>query len=221
MTPDLSPFFEKYERLRAEADAVFDRVAEHYPDCVTCGKGCSDCCHAPFDLSLAEAAYVNRAFGEKFKYGRERSNILRKAADVDRKLARVKKDMYLAEKNGQNPDDIVAKLSTMKFACPLLDEKGECVAYEDRPITCRLYGIPQAIGGRSFVCGFSKFVKGENYPAVQLEKFQSRLEDLSAEIAEAIKSRFDLREVYVPLSMALLTTYDDAYLGVGEPPKED
>ena len=44
---------------------------------------------------------------------------------------------------------------------------------------------------------------------------------MSRDIAAAVGSRFrELHTVYVPLSMALLTRYDDAYLGVGEAPKE-
>ena len=43
MIPDLSPIFSRYEVLRAEADALFARVREAQPDCVTCKEGCSDC----------------------------------------------------------------------------------------------------------------------------------------------------------------------------------
>ena len=57
--PELIPVFTAYEALVAEADAVFSRVNELHPDCVTCKPGCSDCCHATFDLSLVEAMYLN------------------------------------------------------------------------------------------------------------------------------------------------------------------
>ena len=50
--PELTPVFTAYEALVAEADAVFARVGEMHPDCVTCKPGCCDCCHAMFDLSL-------------------------------------------------------------------------------------------------------------------------------------------------------------------------
>ena len=65
-------------------------------------------------------------------------------------------------------------------------------------------------------CGFAAFEKGKSYPTVYLDKIQSRLEDLSREIGRAVNSRFrELHEVYVPLSMALITNYDEAYLGIG------
>ena len=57
---------------------------------------------------------------------------------------------------------------------------------------------------------------GAAYPTVQLDRFQARLDALSREIAETVQSRFsELAEVYVPLSMALLTRYDEDYLGIG------
>ena len=54
---------------------------------------------------------------------------------------------------------------------------------------------------------------------LQLKK--ERLDRLSVEIRDRVQSRFkELHEVFVPVSMALLTNYDDAYLGIGPAPKE-
>lgn len=221
MISDLAPIFRNYERLAAEAEAVFQHVATTHPDCATCHEGCSDCCHAVFDLSLVEAMYINNVFQARFPHGRQRSQILEKASLCDRKLTRAKREMFQAEKNGTSAGQIMQKASGLRMACPLLDENNSCLLYEARPITCRLYGIPLAIGADSHVCGFSAFDKGKTYPTVQLAKIQARLEDLSRDIASAIKSRFDLHDVYVPLSMALLTSYDEKYLGIGEPDKDD
>ena len=80
MIPDLTPIFQQYEALRAQADAVFSTVRNQFPQCVACKEGCSDCCHALFDLSLVEAMYINRAFQEHFGYGPERSAILERAS---------------------------------------------------------------------------------------------------------------------------------------------
>lgn len=221
MIPDLSPVFERYENLRAEADAIFDRVASQYPDDVKCKRGCSDCCHALFDLSLVEAMYINRAFSRKFGHGRQRSNILELASRTDRELTRLKREMFRAEKDGEKADKIMTRAAGLRMPCPLLDRDNNCVLYEDRPITCRLYGIPLDIGGQGHVCGLSGFARGKDYPTVRLAKIQNRLEDMSAEIAEIVGSRFDLADVYVPLSMALLTRYDDAWLGIGDAGKEE
>lgn len=216
MIPDLSAVFSKYESLRAEADALFSRVREAQPACVACKEGCSDCCHALFDLSLAEAMYLNRAFNRAFGHGPERSAILSRAAEIDRRLTRLKRDLFRAEKDGESPQAILARAAQVKLPCPLLDDDQRCLLYESRPVTCRIYGVPTAIGGQGHVCGFSNFEKGRPYPTVHLDKMQARLEDLSRELALTVGSRFtELHEVYVPLSMALLTNYDETYLGIG------
>ncbi len=215
MIPDLSPIFSRYETLRAETDALFARVREAQPGCVTCKEGCSDCCHALFDLSLVEAMYLNRAIEAAFAHGPERSDILTRASESDRRLTRLKRELFRAEKDGESPEAIMAQAAQARLRCPLLDQEDRCLLYAARPITCRLYGVPTAIAGQGHVCGFSAFEKGKAYPTVHLDKIQARLEELSREVAETVESRFtELHEVYVPLSMALLTRYDASYLGI-------
>ena len=222
MIPDLSPIFARYAALRDEADAIFAHVAAQYPECVTCHEGCSDCCHALFDLSLVEAMAVNAAFNAAFGHGRERSEILSRASEIDRTLTRHKREMFRAEKDGQSPAAIMARAASLRVRCPLLGPDERCLLYAARPITCRIYGIPTEVGGEAHVCGFSRFAKGQSYPTVRLERFQARLDALSREIAETVDSRFsELAEVYVPLSMALLTRYDEDYLGIGPARAED
>ncbi|MDR3358510.1 MAG: YkgJ family cysteine cluster protein [Desulfovibrio sp.] len=222
MIPDLSAVFEAYEQLRRRADSLFARVRENSPGLVRCREGCSDCCHALFDLSLVEAMYINRAFLAAFDHGPRRSSIMARAARTDRDLTRFKRDMYRAEKNGEPPAAILARAAGLKVPCPLLDDDNRCLLYAARPITCRVYGVPAAIAGQAHVCGFSGFEKGKAYPTVHLDKIQSRLDELSRDITAAVNSRFSaLHEVYVPLSMALLTNYDATYLGAGPAKGED
>lgn len=221
MIPDLTEIFKEYEQLRDRTDALFKKIGECYPDCVKCRKGCDDCCHALFDLSFVEAMYLNKAFQENFEHGPLRSRILEDASAIDRNLTKLKRELYQAEKNGADTGEIMEQVAKARVSCPLLNEEGTCAMYENRPITCRLYGIPQEIGGKSHVCGLSGFVGGEKYPAVKLAKIQDRLEELSKKIAVLAKSRFKLNEVYVPLSMALLTNYDESYLGIGDKAEDD
>ena len=82
--------------------------------------------------------------------------------------------------------------------------------------------MPSAIAGKGHVCGKTAFVKGTPYPTVNMDKIQDRLAGLSQDISDAVHSRFtELHQVYVPVSMALITRYDEAYLGIGPAPKED
>lgn len=220
MLPDLSHIFTRYEQLRNRVDALFARIAREYGDCLVCGQGCSDCCHALFDLSLVEAIYINRSFRHEFAHGPARSAILERAATVDRKLTRMKRSLFLEEKAGQAVDEIMDRASSMRIACPLL-ENNICQMYDYRPITCRLYGIPASIGGKSHVCGFSNFRRGVSYPTVNIDVIQQQLSVLSQEITVTLQSRFtELHNVYVPLSMALLTEYNETYLGMGPADEE-
>ena len=217
----LKPIFAKYEQLRNDADRIFQQVSAQFPNCVKCIKGCDSCCYALFDLSLVEAMYINQAFKDRFDYGPIRSKILEKAADTDRKLTKIKRDLFKKEKNGLPQAEIMQEAASLRMQCPLLAENQSCLLYNDRPITCRVYGIPTVFGLKAHVCGQSAFEPGVSYPTLHLDKIQAKLEAMSAEIATVCKSRFtELDQVYVPLSMALLTTYDERYLGIGNQ-KED
>ena len=146
------------------------------------------------------------------------------AADTDRKLTRAKRDFFRELRDAGGSDDAVSSIfeeaARLRMRCPLLDENDTCVLYNYRPITCRLYGIPSVIGGKTHVCGKSNFTQGQDYPTVQLEKIQQRLDELSLRIQQIVQSRFsELHTVFVPVSMALLTNYDQRYLGIGPAPK--
>ena len=60
--PELDAIFQEYAQLAAQADQLFERVKNQFPEEVACASGCSSCCHAAFDLSLVEAMALNRAF---------------------------------------------------------------------------------------------------------------------------------------------------------------
>lgn len=219
--PDLSPFFLRYETLAREADAAFQHIRAQFPQEVTCAKGCASCCHALFDLSLVEALYLNAKFSERFPSGMERFAITEKASETDRKLARIKRQIYRASREGKDSNAILHEVAAITERCPLLDDEDKCVLYEFRPITCRFYGVPTSIGGQGHTCGKTGFKAGGRYPTVFLDKMQERLAQLSAETATHLKSAYkELALMYVPVSTALITSYDAQYLGIGGIPKE-
>lgn len=221
MDLDFEPFFKKYEKIVALAEEVFERVKKEYPDCVKCEVGCSDCCHALFDLTLIEALYLNFHVNKKFA-GEERERLQEQANQADRKIYKIKKEAYRASQAGKSEDEILADLANERVRCPLLNAKEKCDLYEHRPITCRLYGIPTSIGGRGHTCGLSGFAEGERYPTVNLDIIQKQLYDISAELAQELNTRYSrLAEILVPLSMALLTVYDNEYLGISDKNKQD
>lgn len=215
--PDLSPFFERYEQHAREADALFEAVRARHPELVVCRQKCSSCCHALFDLSLVEAIYLNAKFFDRFHGSPEFERIMDRADTADRQTARLKRKIFKASQAGKDSNELLAEVAAERMRCPLLGDDDLCLLYDVRPITCRLYGVPTAIGGKAHTCGLTGFKQGEPYPTVALDKMQHRLSALSAELAASIGSSFkELELVYVPVSSALITRYDADYLGLGE-----
>ena len=211
---DLSKYIKKYEELVAQIETVCNKVKSDHSDRVKCGKGCSDCCHALFDLTLIEALSIKKRFDEHFS-GKLRHDILTVAGDVDRRIFKIKKNATEAEKLGSDGEKIIERISQEKIACPLLDSDNLCRMYDYRPIACRVYGIPTSTGGKGYTCGLSGFTKGENYPTLNMDAVYKRLYDISNEMIRDIKSKYmKMGDILAPLSMCLLTEYNDEYLGI-------
>jgi Fe-S-cluster containining protein len=212
---EFSTSFEKYNKIVTAADKVFEQIKKDYPDCVKCKIECSDCCNALFDISLVEALYISRKFREKFN-GPVLDKLLEKANKADRKIYKLKKNAYRDFKDGKDETAIFEKMAEERVRCPMLNESDQCDIYEFRPITCRLYGIPTAIGGKGHTCGLSDFAKGKSYPTANLDAIHQALFNISTELVAHIGSKYSrLSEMVVPLSMALLTIYDEEFLGIG------
>ena len=214
--PDLTPFFDRYEQLAREADALFAHVRGQFPEEVVCREGCSSCCHALFDLTLVEALYLNNRFAAQAIDPVARFAILDRAGKVDRAITKIKRKAFKDSRAGKDSNAILREMAGLSVRCPLLGDDERCIMYEDRPVTCRLYGAPTSIGGKGHTCGKTGFIQGRVYPTVALDKVQARLASLSRELAEGIGTAYDeLHTMLVPVSSALIATYDDAYLGIG------
>jgi Fe-S-cluster containining protein len=218
---DFAPYFEKYEKLVAASDAAFERVRAAHAECVRCTEGCSDCCLAIFDLTLIEALYFNHRFKEAFDAA-GRADLQEKANRADRRIAQIKRRAHEQLKAGKPEAEILADLARERVRCPLLNDRDLCDLYDYRPLTCRFYGIPTAIGGAGHTCGKSGFKAGETYPTVNLDAIHARLQEISAELVRDLKSRFvGLADMLVPLSFALINDYDEVYMGLKEAPPEE
>jgi len=214
---DLEPYFQKYEALSKTADQVFARVQAAHPDCVNCREECADCCHALFDLTLIEALYLNAQFKARFQ-GAAQEALLEKANRADRTIHRLKREAFRQLEAGKSEDEILTALGAERVPCPLLNDKDLCDLYGHRPITCRLYGIPTSIGGKGRTCGLSGFEPGRPYPTVDIDKIHARLQEISAELLRDIRSRnIKLADLLMPLSMALITDFDETFMGTETP----
>ena len=220
MSVDLEVYFKKYETLVEQSDSVFDRVKNAYADCVKCEEKCSDCCFALFDLTLIEALYIHHKFNEKYQ-GTEKVEILEKSNRADRQIYKIKREAFGDLNAGKNEGEILAAMALERVRCPFLNEKELCDLYDSRPLTCRFYGIPTAIGGAGHTCGKSGFKQGEKYPTVNLDAVHSQLQQISAELLRDIKSQnIKLADLLVPLSSAVIMDFDDVFLGIAEEREE-
>jgi Fe-S-cluster containining protein len=218
---DFRPYFTKYEKLVAASDAAFERVKQAHAECVKCKEGCADCCHAVFDLTLIEALYINQRFKQDFD-GPSRTDFEDKANRTDRLMAKIKRRAQEDLLAGKAEEEILADLARERVRCPLLNTGDLCALYHHRPLTCRFYGIPTAIGGSGHTCGLSGFKEGETYPTVNLGTIHARLQEISAELIRDLKSKYiKLADLLVPLSTALITDYDEVYFGLKEAPPDE
>ncbi|MFH2096348.1 MAG: YkgJ family cysteine cluster protein [Bacteroidota bacterium] len=88
---------------------------------IDCKKGCARCCHQPVWILPYEALHLAGYINEKLPAG-VREEIAGRAADKNRKTSAMKMN----------------KIQQLKHPCPLLFNDA-CVAYEARPMACRIY----------------------------------------------------------------------------------
>lgn len=213
MALDFSATFAKYEKLVASVDEIFRRVREQCGEAVTCRPGCSDCCHAVFDLGLVEALYINQKFNERLQ-GLERQAVIERADEAERRQAKLAKKAFKRSEQGAQAEEILEEVAKKRIRCPMLQDDDTCVLYDARPITCRLYGIPLAIAGQSHTCGLSAFEPGRQYPTVNMERIHDALAELSQEIVDGLNTKYTkMNTMLMPLASALMTTFDEEYLG--------
>jgi Fe-S-cluster containining protein len=218
---DPTPFFSSYELLAKKADEAFERIKKAYPEEIVCKPGCTDCCFALFDLTLVEAMYINHHFNEKF-FGELREEMIEKANQADRKIYKRKRDAFRKTEKGVDQTEVVEDMAKERIRCPLLNDSGLCDLYEFRPIACRIYGAPLAIGGQGRTCGLTGFRPGSQYTTINMDAIHDQLLKMSAEMVKAMESRHvKMGDVLVPVSMALLTDYDEEYLGISARSESD
>ncbi|MBU2539287.1 MAG: YkgJ family cysteine cluster protein [Proteobacteria bacterium] len=183
------------DSLLAVIDQAFKAVSKEHPEAISCGKGCADCCHAVFDVSLVEAVNL------RVHFQRLPLTVQQQITEAAQGARQVWEQITVLHRD----------LSVARVRCPLLDDQGLCLCYEARPVNCRTYGIPTVIDGKGHVCGFSGFEPGKSYPTVNLASLQRRLHDLSVQLAGTERGgrRY-------PISTVILEPSEFNVLGAGE-----
>lgn len=173
--------FLQYAEIARKADLVFNTVQEKYPASVKCRAKCCDCCHAVFGVFPIEAAHINHHFNRLER--KTRRDVLRRAEKAEAEMLKAKDRLKVFE---DKPKMKVYGLGKERVRCPLLQDSEECVLYENRPIICRIYGVPYTLrkGDKelSYVCGTSNFEEKASYPAVKLDNLYQQLVKLSMDM---------------------------------------
>lgn len=219
MDVNFDEYFKRYEALVQSVDTAFKRVEQQYSQQVTCHIGCDDCCYALFDVTLIEALYINHRLHSVLT-PETREDFLEKCNKADRQTYKIKKQAWKRFEEGLPEDEILTAIAAERVRCPCLNDQNQCDIYAFRPLTCRLYGIPTAIAGKGHTCGRSGFEAGQPYPTVNMDTLHQKLYAISSDLVRDLDTPYiKLAEVLVPLSMALLTEYNDAYFGLEEDTK--
>lgn len=111
---------EMYAAIDNLNNSIF-ALAQQQGQTIDCKLGCEFCCHQPIFALDYELAFLIDYLNEYFDQ-ETRIAIREKARKKEKKLKPLKDDVLL----------------NAKYPCPLLSE-GACIAYEARPMACRIY----------------------------------------------------------------------------------
>ncbi len=134
---DLAEFFAEYEAVAEEVDEQWKRLCSTQKEAQRCGQETDECCRHYFELWLIECVYLMNRINTTFKL-KERHEIIQRAVDVSSALKE-----GLKKWRGTLIDQARENVySSENLMCPL-NVDGKCIAFEIRPVRCRLEGLPQ------------------------------------------------------------------------------
>ncbi len=144
----MNEVIKQYGKLLAEVDSWFTGAAAAYPEEIRCGKGCSDCCRALFDITLLDALFLQQGFRKLAPDVREKvlAEAESRVAALQRQWPELAHPYLLNHRSEDEWQELMPEGD--ETPCLLLDNDGHCLVYENRPMTCRLHGLPLIdIGG--------------------------------------------------------------------------
>jgi Fe-S-cluster containining protein len=123
-----------YTRILDRADAFFHSVAEAQPQNLQCGRGCSLCCYGLFEIGSGDVPLI--AEGLSKLNPMRRKMIIRRAQEI------VESSQHPDLRECADEEKAAFFDRTASIPCPNLNEHGECLIYEHRPLVCRTFGLP-------------------------------------------------------------------------------
>ncbi len=190
----------KYLRLVAEIDDVVERMRKLYPEEVKCGSGCTECCSAVFYVQLVESISVGMAF--RGLPEEVRARVLARCEEIQETHDEI--HQRIVQKRTEGPKAAIAELSVQRVPCPLLED-GACLLYKQRPITCRVYGLPTVVDGGILACPESDFKPEKDYRSIDMDEIDQTLREFSQLLFRALTQEYMPTEgILLPISAILL-----------------
>lgn len=138
----MNELLRRYRALLTTIDRWFAARQAELPTAIVCSDGCSGCCRGLFDISLLDARLLRAAFAQLPPA--TRSEVTEKAAARLAELQQRWPDLAPPYLLNHMDDSAWTEMPEDDLTpCPLLDPAGRCRVYADRPMTCRLHGLPQ------------------------------------------------------------------------------
>ncbi|MGH9424135.1 MAG: YkgJ family cysteine cluster protein, partial [Thermoanaerobaculia bacterium] len=123
-----------YSRILDRADEFFRSVSAAQPQNLQCGKGCSLCCYGLFEIGSGDVPLIAEGLGRL--HPMRRKMIVRRA----REIVESSEHPDLRDCTPTEKESFFDRTSSTP--CPNLNDRGECLMYEHRPLVCRTFGLP-------------------------------------------------------------------------------
>ena len=144
---NLAPYFEAYEALVEEAEALLLSSTDGGNEATRCGRDTDACCHRFITLELIEAAYLSHHLNRKLTSD-ARLEAINRAIEAHKIACRISppgqrraETLSVGEIAGETCP--IETSEVYDYTCPL-SVRGKCIVFSYRPIVCRLYGMPGA-----------------------------------------------------------------------------
>ena len=131
---------ETYTSILERADQFFRGVESTQPESLQCGRGCSLCCYGLFEIGSADVPLL--AEGLEKLHHKRRAMVIRRAQEI------VASSVHPELRDCAPEEKAEFFERTASTPCPNLNERGECLMYEHRPLVCRTFGLPLRDGDR-------------------------------------------------------------------------
>lgn len=131
----------RYLPLLERLDAWHEAAEKLHPETIPCRRGCTACCHGPFDISVADVVTLLEGVAA-LPIDRRGGALARAQTQMDA-VARIAPEWVVpfdvAAIGEARFDEVSDGLAALP--CPLLGDDGGCLVYRHRPMVCRIMGL--------------------------------------------------------------------------------